>query len=470
MGETSGADARSIRVIGRFARAAALAGTLAALAAPAPAAAQSPFFPSPCAFSHRAGDDPIVAPGRSGASHSHDFVGNHSTGAHSTFESLAAAATSCLRPQDRAAYWVPTVYVDGRAVAPARTQIYYQAGGVTDPAAIRAFPPGFKVIAGDAASQGPQPLGVVNWRCEGDGVAPQAAPPPSCPGESRLRLQVRFPQCWDGARRDSADHASHTAYPGRGACPASHPVPLPRIVLNVVYPLAGGGGVLLASGPPHTAHADFFNAWDGAELERLVALCIRGRRGGTRDCEAGRSGPPPLPPLEVSAPAVTHGSTVTLSGRAGSSAGAGVRIEAERRGAWVAVTEISTGPDGRFSFSFPARVSGRYRAVGPAGRPSPAARVSVRPRVVLAVRPGPRGARVRVRGTPMKRLVVVRVERVGRGRARTVRRAVLRAARGRARALIPLAPGAYRVRALTFGDSRHAAGRSAVRALRLARR
>ncbi|HWH43277.1 MAG TPA: DUF1996 domain-containing protein [Thermoleophilaceae bacterium] len=442
---------------------------LLAVAAVAPAsagaAAGTPFFPTPCGFSHRAPDDPIVAPGRPGASHSHDFLGNHSTDAFSTEASLGAAGTACRRPQDRAAYWMPTLYSHGYAIAPVRSQIYYQASGIRDVASIRPFPPGFKVIAGNAASQGAQPLSVVNWRCEGDAVAPQAAPPPSCPGDSRLRLQIRFPQCWDGQRTDSPDHFSHTAYASRGACPASHPVAVPRITLNVIYPLNRGDGIMLASGPAYTAHADFFNAWDQAELERLVSLCIHGRRGGTADCAAGASGPSPLAPLETGAPAVVHGATVLIHGRAGSRAGAPVRIEAERRGAWSAVAEVLTVAGGRFSFSFPGRASGRYRAVGPEGRPTPPLRITVRPRMALAARPRRGAISLSARSRPMKRLIVVRIERLSGARSRTFRRLVLRAERGRARTVVRVPRGRYRVRALTFGDSRHAAGRSAARDL-----
>ena len=36
-------------------------------------------FVSACTFSHAAADDPIVFPGRSGASHHHSFVGNATT-------------------------------------------------------------------------------------------------------------------------------------------------------------------------------------------------------------------------------------------------------------------------------------------------------------------------------------------------------------------------------------------------------
>ena len=71
-----------------------------------------------CSFSHRAPDDPIVFPGRAGASHDHSFVGNRSTNASSNFGSLRSSATTCMRPADTAAYWVPTLYQGANAVLP----------------------------------------------------------------------------------------------------------------------------------------------------------------------------------------------------------------------------------------------------------------------------------------------------------------------------------------------------------------
>jgi len=59
-----------------------------------------------------------VFPGEPGRSHDHSFVGNVSTNAFSTLETLREAGTTCRRPADTAAYWVPTLLVDGSPVAP----------------------------------------------------------------------------------------------------------------------------------------------------------------------------------------------------------------------------------------------------------------------------------------------------------------------------------------------------------------
>jgi hypothetical protein len=251
-------------------------------------------FASPCRFSHRLPDDPIVAPRRHGASHSHDFFGNSTTDADSTRSSLLRGGTTCRRAGDLAGYWVPTLYRDGRAITPRRANIYYRTAG-REPRSIRPFPAGLRVIAGDARARVPQERQVTSWHCGSESGVAESPTVPSCPPGSRLRMRVRFPDCWDGRRLDSADHKSHMAYSRRvprrlrrgGAprrCPASHPVAVPRLVLNVVYPIAGGNGITLASGGQHSAHADFFNAWDQRALAALVRRCLN----ADRHCRSGR--------------------------------------------------------------------------------------------------------------------------------------------------------------------------------------
>jgi len=254
--------------------------TVLALPAIAPGAGSSSrarqaeaFFVTPCTFTHRAPDDPIVFPGRPGASHLHDFFGNRSTNARSTRRSLDRAGTSCRNPADRAAYWVPSLIAGGNIVRPDHAQIYYRAGG-KDPRAIRAHPRGLRVVAGSAKARSPQSRRIAVWHCGPDARQRIGSQLPACPAGRRLRLRVRFPDCWDGRRLDSADHQSHLAYSTGRSCPSSHQVALPRISMNVRYPVSGGPGLELASGGVYSAHADFFNAWRKGSLERMVRRCI----------------------------------------------------------------------------------------------------------------------------------------------------------------------------------------------------
>jgi hypothetical protein len=45
-------------------------------------------------------DDPIVHPGMPGIAHGHDFFGNLTTNADSTYDSLLGQETTCTRPED----------------------------------------------------------------------------------------------------------------------------------------------------------------------------------------------------------------------------------------------------------------------------------------------------------------------------------------------------------------------------------
>jgi hypothetical protein len=66
------------------------------------------------------------------------------------------------------------------------------------------------------------------------------------------------------------------AYPVNFACPATHPVQVPKLRQVLRYPVNGNPAAFrLASGPGYTMHADFFNAWPTAEMDRRVRDCIR---------------------------------------------------------------------------------------------------------------------------------------------------------------------------------------------------
>jgi hypothetical protein len=229
-------------------------------------------FLSLCTLSHSASDDPIVHPGEPGASHPHEFFGNTTTNADSTYASLQAGRTTCRIAADTAAYWVPTLYDDGTRVAPLKVNAYYLRGG--GPGRIAAFPAGLKVIAGNSSATTAQSTAVTGWKCSR--IRPQAlsAVPVACPSGSHAVLVIRFPECWNGTDLDAADHRSHMAYRVRGVCPAGYPVRVPRLSLNVHYQLPDTTGLTLASGSIHSSHADFFNAWNQSVLARLVRTSL----------------------------------------------------------------------------------------------------------------------------------------------------------------------------------------------------
>jgi hypothetical protein len=250
-------------------------------------------FLAHCRFSHMAPDDPIVYPGQPGRSHDHTFFGNTSTDAFSTLGSLRAAKTTCDRKTDTASYWVPTLFRGTTAIKPLLAIAYYT---VRIGRPVRPYPPGLKMVAGNAHAVGPpQSLAITWWSCGAFGGAkPSTEPPARCrardvprrdaggsprpPDRSRrpsLELHVRFPDCWDARRLDSLDHRSHIAYEVAGRCPRSHPVRVPSLTLIVRYPVTRGAGLALASGGVHSGHADFFNAWNQEALATIVRECSR---------------------------------------------------------------------------------------------------------------------------------------------------------------------------------------------------
>jgi hypothetical protein len=239
-------------------------------------------FVTVCRFSHRAPDDPIVFANRPELSHDHSFFGSVATDAFSTPRSLRGTETTCHRADDTAAYWAPTLLVGTRAVEALDAEVYYRRRTL---ARVRPFPPGLEMIGGDATARRPQSRRVTFWNCGPHGGAAPTSLVPTCQdaGGKSLRLNVRFPDCWDGRRVDSADHRGHMAYSDAGSCPRTHPVAVPSIELRIQYPVRGGGAVQLSSRGQFSGHADFVNSWRQEGLKRLVDYCLN----ALRDCGRG---------------------------------------------------------------------------------------------------------------------------------------------------------------------------------------
>ena len=230
-------------------------------------------FVENCRYSHQAPDDPIVYPAKPGASHQHTFVGNSTTDAFSSFGSLRSGETTCRRADDTAAYWVPALYQGTTEILPVAATVYYRRGTLAE---VNTFPNNLRMIAGDAKATSPQGMRITFWSCGVASGVDRSAEVPTCPDTrgSFLRLHIRFPECWDGRRLDSADHKSHIAYATRAGCPSTHPVEVPQITQTYRYATRGGEGFSLASGGVYSAHADFLNAWNPGALRKLVEGCL----------------------------------------------------------------------------------------------------------------------------------------------------------------------------------------------------
>src|SRR5215208_5915349 len=288
---------------------------LAALAsAPAASAASREHgasFAVRCDFSHRLSDDPIVHPNEPGASHSHDFFGNTTTNAYSTYQTMTTGIdphdpppptpplTTCSRPEDTAGYWIPTVsWKDQNGTQTTLTSnraVFYYRAGDKDYRTVQPFAKDLRIITAKNINGSR-----IRWYCGSGGgdddKSGSADPPTQCSG-GVLGLKIIFPDCVaeesPGVQKiDSTDdpdptrvHKSHMARSvaqsnGTRVCPSTHPIPVPTLTINANFPIpTTQGQVTLSSDEPtdppgSTMHSDFWNTWDQAELERLVVECI----------------------------------------------------------------------------------------------------------------------------------------------------------------------------------------------------
>lgn len=243
-------------------------------------------FVAKCTYSHSGEVDPIVYPGEVGVSHRHDFYGSTNVDENSTPDSMRAGGTTCDKPGDDAAYWQPTLYDGDTVVEPLLIHAYYRAAPGIDPRAVKRFPDGLMMLAGDPFATEAPSTESAGWTC---GVRTDLlSEPPNCPVTAPLAMVLTFPDCWDGQNADVPGHRRHMTYSRDGACPEDHPVSVPQLTVSIKYPISGPGHDLrLASGSVHTAHGDFFNGWVPAALEREIRSCIR--RGVVCDLASNRS-------------------------------------------------------------------------------------------------------------------------------------------------------------------------------------
>jgi hypothetical protein len=221
-------------------------------------------FRTVCTFSHMNFDDALIYPGRQGAAHLHTYWGNTASDYRSTPESIRNSGNSTCRGgiANRSSYWAPSLIDtrDGRPLVPNIIHVYYKTGYLGVPnSAVRPWPQGLRMIAGNAASTGGNNPGVW-YRCN---AGPNSPTIMQCAGE--LSMHIEFPQCWNGRDLSSPDHKSHMAY-ARGGCPSSHPIAMAQLTVNIHYDTQGGVNYRLSSdvnGAPagSSGHADFIEGW-----------------------------------------------------------------------------------------------------------------------------------------------------------------------------------------------------------------
>jgi hypothetical protein len=261
-------------------------------------------FRTTCSLAKYAFDDPIVYPGQPGASHLHMFFGNTGVNAFSTPQSLVSSGNSTCRggTLNRTAYWIPAVFDSRTAqmITPDEATFYYKSGYGMDPKTIKPMPAGLRMIVGDKNSTSKQAH--IDWLCENGSAGGSGGSIPNCRVGDKVRLQLIFPQCWDGRNLDSQDHKSHMAYPTyrnppqHSTCPSSHPVPLAEITEIFDFPVLTGANPafwrlssdMYSTSMPggFSAHADWMNGWDQTTMTTFTSFCL----DKSLDCGVGLLG------------------------------------------------------------------------------------------------------------------------------------------------------------------------------------
>ncbi len=246
---------------------------------------------------HNNSDNFMVTPGkRNGAQHKHDYVGNLSTDAFSTDDSLHAAGTTCEKDNKSTFFWPvlrdtrgadADVNADGggkdgnfgRILSPASVDLRFLGNPRST---VIQMPEDLTILTGDAkaVTNGPKNANA-KWSCTGfeNRITDKY---PLCPAGSKIMRILDFPSCWDGENLDSKDHRTHTAFPNNDGSCADGFKTIPLLRETLTYDAPPGRNFALDSFPdqqhnPGTDHGDFMNIAPDA-LMKAAAGCINSGR------------------------------------------------------------------------------------------------------------------------------------------------------------------------------------------------
>ncbi|KAI8158274.1 hypothetical protein K4K49_004866 [Colletotrichum sp. SAR 10_70] len=273
--------------------------------------------------------DPLMNPGEA-ATHVHAIHGSSGISPSADFAALTGAdCTSCRVTQDKSAYWTPALYFQDSATG--EFEIVEQVGGMLayyllNGKNIKAFPPGFRMVAGDTdrrnytagdpsqpdpqksewAALGQTKQSVLEQRAVGFNCLNYARAPEGTlyrhflPDKAYLdancangvRFEMMFPSCWNGKDLDSTDHKSHMAYPDLvidGTCPEGFETSTPNLLYETIWNTYAfkdrAGRFVIANGDTqgYGYHGDFMSGWDEDFLQEAVDTCTNGS-GRIEDC------------------------------------------------------------------------------------------------------------------------------------------------------------------------------------------
>lgn len=273
---------------------------------PIPAGGQ---FRAGCEFSHFSYDDPLVHPGKPGASHLHLHFGNTHLNAFTTYESLINSGSSTCNGQElnRTGYWVPALFDgQGNVRIPERIVVYYKGEGRARGGS-EVYPEGAAMIADYNLNTMPAAEGGVGGKkltflCT-DNFSTQtgtgAQTMPDCDGSRYgsdggrwvvLEMNVKFPQCWNG--RDPSDWTNFQPPSGDwyvSRCEGEFTHTLPNLEYFVNYRVDPGentrGWFLSSDVDPtsfgatkatggSTSHGDWWSGWHKEVNQMWVDNCV----------------------------------------------------------------------------------------------------------------------------------------------------------------------------------------------------
>jgi hypothetical protein len=249
---------------------------------------------------HLNADNAVISPGLpNGAHHTHEYVGNLSTDAFSTPESLAAAPSTCAEGDLSAYFWPVLRLTDavghdadeegggvhgntGEVLPPDSVSITFTGNPASKVVPLPRF---LRTITGNPSAATSGGLNAnAKWGCTGFDER-FTTTYPRCPAGSKVSRTFDFPGCWDGRNVDSASHRDHIVpAAANGVCPAAT-FPVPRLRLVVTYAVPSGRPFAVDSFPeerrdPITDHAMFVNVFPDALMAEVAACLNEGRACG----------------------------------------------------------------------------------------------------------------------------------------------------------------------------------------------
>ncbi|RYP45520.1 hypothetical protein DL768_008155 [Monosporascus sp. mg162] len=279
--------------------------------------------------------DPIVNPGGE-ASHYHGIMGGSNFGLNVEEDYLLDSnCTTAKIANDFSNYWVPTMFFQDPKDENKFTKVplfymnvYYFFEATNDE--IKAFPPGLKMLVGDADNRSPPKTGGINlfsnmgeiqpvqFTCTRTSYSPPSYPADSdgstagiqdpdredagagfplypCDGyASPIRMDIHFPSCYN-PEAGLNDYKNNMAWPeavagGKQDCPEGY-IHVPHIFYEVYWNTALFNGqwtpdgksqpFVLSNGDAtgYSAHADFIAGWDEHTLQTIIDTCDAGSIG-----------------------------------------------------------------------------------------------------------------------------------------------------------------------------------------------